>query len=71
MDIQTPLNKAQLEILQLFSREVSNEDMLEIKRMITRYFAKKVNTLADEVWEEKGWTQDDMERLSQTHMRTS
>ncbi len=65
-----PLNKQQLEILKLFSRKLKEEDLLAIKRLIAQYLAQKVTRLADEGWEEKGWSNEDMEKLLQTHQRT-
>lgn len=64
------LNKHQLEILKLFTRNLDDNDLIEIKRLIVRYLAKKVTKAANEVWEEKGWTNDDMDRLLKTHKRT-
>jgi hypothetical protein len=68
--IQTPLNDLQLEILKLFSRDLEEADLLAIKRMIVKYLAKKVTRMADEAWEEKNWTNEDMEKMLQTHERT-
>ena len=47
------LNQNQLEILKLFSRDMDDNDLIEIKRLIVRYLANKVTKLADEVWEKK------------------
>lgn len=69
--LKTPLNQVQLDVLKLLSRDLSDEDLLAIKRLIVKYLAEKATRLADKVWEEKGWTNDDMERLSETHMRTA
>ncbi len=65
-----PLNNHQLEILKLFSREMEDNDLIEIKRLIVKYLAEKVTRLTSEVWEEKNWTDEDMERLLQSHKRT-
>jgi hypothetical protein len=43
-----PFNEMQLEIIQLFSREMSADDMKAIKRMIVRYFAQKAIESADQ-----------------------
>lgn len=64
------MNKQQLETLKLFSRELKEEDLLAIKRLIVQYLAQKVTHLADEAWEEKSWSNEDMEELRQTHQRT-
>ena len=63
-------NKTQLELLQLFNTELTDAEWLEIKRMFVKFLAQKVKRLADEEWDEKGWTAEDMKRLSQTHLRT-
>ncbi len=68
--VKRPLTNMQLELLKLFSRELEEEDLLAIKRMIVQYLAKKAAILADQVWEEKGWTNEDMDRLLNAHMRT-
>lgn len=69
--LSSPLNPLQLEILQLFSRDLEEKDLLAIKRMIVRYLADKATRMANQVWEEKAWTNEDIERLTHTHMRTS
>jgi hypothetical protein len=68
--IPQPLNEMQLEILQLFNRDVSEEDMLAIKRFIVRYFAQKAISGANQKWDENGWTAEDEERLLNLHERT-
>jgi hypothetical protein len=64
------LNPMQLEILQLFSREMSTEDMQAIKRLITRYFAQKAISATNQVWDEKGWNEEDAQKMLQMHERT-
>lgn len=68
--INTPLNSYQLEILKLFSRDLEPNDLIAIKRLIVGYLAEKITKMADEVWEEKSWTNEDMDRLLNTHERT-
>ena len=38
--------------------------------MIIAFKAQRLAALADEVWDEKGWTEDTMETFLNTHMRT-
>ncbi|MCB9273035.1 MAG: hypothetical protein H6564_03280 [Lewinellaceae bacterium] len=68
--VKRPFSNMQLELLKLFSRDLSEEDLKAIKRLIVQYLAEKTTDLADKVWEEKGWTNEDMDRLLDTHMRT-
>lgn len=73
MSFQPPkkLTKAQIELLTLFDRDVPEEDWLEIRRLIARYFADKATHAADSIAEEQGWTEADFERMLNGHYRTS
>ena len=64
------LNKHQLEILKLFSRELEDNDLIEIKRLIVKYLDQKITKMADDIWEKNNWTDEDMERLLKTQKRT-
>ncbi|MBK7871123.1 MAG: hypothetical protein IPJ74_10750 [Saprospiraceae bacterium] len=64
------LNQHQLEILKLFTRELDENDLVEIKRLIVKYLADKITKMADEIWDKNNWTNEDMERLLKTHKRT-
>ena len=68
--LQKPLSNIQQELLKMFSRDIGNNDLLEIKRLITKYFAKKSISEANKVWDEKKWTEEDINRLLQSHLRT-
>ena len=65
--LKFPLSNIQLKLLQLFSQNVSDEDLKAIQRMIVRYFAEKATDAADRDWEEKGY---DAGTLLSEHMRT-
>lgn len=64
------LNPLQLEMLQLFSRKVDNDDLLEIKRLIVKYFGDKAIKQADEVWENGKWDNEKIDELRHLHDRT-
>ncbi|MDX2246448.1 MAG: hypothetical protein SF052_06720 [Bacteroidia bacterium] len=66
----TSLNRQQLEILKLFSRDLEESDLIAIKRLIVKYLAEKITKMADEVWEKNNWTNEDMDNLLNTHIRT-
>jgi hypothetical protein len=69
--LQTPLTNLQLELLKVFSRPVSEEDLLQIRQMLAKFFAEKAMNLADQAWEAQGWSAEDTERLLQEHHRKS
>ncbi|HLP45509.1 MAG TPA: hypothetical protein VK469_06170 [Candidatus Kapabacteria bacterium] len=49
-----PLTNVQSELLKLFSTNLSQEALLDLKRLLARYFAQKAIKGADKIWEEKG-----------------
>ncbi len=65
-----PLSNIQLELLQLFSRDLEERDIIEIKQLIVNYLSSKLNKQTTKVWDEKNLTDDDMDRLLNTHLRT-
>ena len=70
MDRSEKLTKPQLELLALFQRtDLPDEDWIEIRRMITRFFAERSSDRADQVAEEQGWTDEDFERMARGHLR--
>lgn len=65
------LSNLQLELLKVYSRPVSEDDLLAIKRFLANYFAEKSMNLADAVWDKKGWTERDSDRMMSEHSRKS
>ena len=64
------LTNLQLEILQIFKYELEEEQLLEIRDLLARYFADKATEEMDRLWEERGWSEKTMEEWSKEHMRT-
>ncbi len=60
--IKTPLTNVQLEILELYSTELTEEDLQELKRILAHFYAKRAIQEADRIWDERGLTNDDMEQ---------
>jgi len=68
--LSSPLTPLQLEILQFFAQNPDEEDLKAIKLLIANYYAEKAMDMADQIWEENGWTAEDTDRLARTRMRT-
>lgn len=64
-----PLSNVQLEILKAFSHQLDQQEILEFREIIAQYFAKRAIQAANKVWDEKGWTDETVERLLHTRMR--
>ncbi len=65
--IQQPFSNIQLELLKLYSRDIPESDLIQIKSFLARYFAEKAMDEADRIWEEKEYT---AEKILNTHRRT-
>lgn len=59
--LKQPLTNLQLELLKLYSLNLPEESLLEIKRLIARYFADKAADEMDKLWGSNGWTNDTMD----------
>jgi hypothetical protein len=60
-----PFSNLQLELLKLYATNVPEADLLEIKRLLARFFMKKAITEADEIWDERKYTPELMAKWLQ------
>ncbi len=67
---QSPLTQPQLDLLRMFSHKVDDSNWLEIKRMISDYFAKKMIHEANRIWDEQDWSSDKIDSLLKENLRT-
>lgn len=68
--LPSPLTPAQIEILKVLARPMAEDELLELKRLLVRHFARKLTQQANEVWDANGWTAKDTTHLRQRHLRT-
>lgn len=61
MTATSKLTNLQLELIKYFRYEVSEEELLEIKRMLAAFFAKRAMDRVDEIWDERGWSNETMD----------
>jgi hypothetical protein len=61
----------QLELLKLYATDVSEKNLLEIKKLLANFFAKKVDEEMDALWEEKDWGMEKIEEWKNGHYRKS
>ena len=52
-----PLSNIQIELLKLYSVGVSDEVLLELKKIMSKFLMQKMRDEADKVWLEKGYTE--------------
>ena len=64
------LNEVQLGLLRMFSRPMSTEQTLKIKRAIVNFLSDELDEEVERVVAEKGITDSDFEKLRKQHQRT-
>ncbi len=47
------LSNLQLELLKLYSTNVDEKDLKAIKSLLAQYFARRASKRADEIWDQK------------------
>jgi len=57
---EKPLTNLQLELLKVYSVELPEEQLYEIRDLLSRYFADKASDEMDRLWGENGWSNDTM-----------
>jgi hypothetical protein len=64
--MQTNTNKLtslQQELLKIFSVNIDEKELLEIKNMLSGYFTSRALDRADKIWDERGYSQKTMEKI--------
>jgi len=59
----TELNPIQVSLLRLFNRPMSEKETLELKTLLTDYYADKLEEEVNKVVSEKGYTQQDFDKI--------
>lgn len=60
--INAPLTNLQKEILKIYSTDIEEQDLKDLKTILAEYFAKKSIKEADKIWTEKELSNQDMDR---------
>jgi len=65
--VQQLFSNLQLELLSLYARNISDEELPQIRDMLARFFTDRATKRANEVWKEKGF---DAKEILKKHRRT-
>ena len=57
-----PLSNVQVELLKLFSTNLTDHDLIELKDLLSGFYADKAITQADAIWDERKLTDQDMDK---------
>jgi len=64
------LTNLQRQLLNLFSMDLSEEDLREIRQLLAMHFAQKSSEGMDRLWEQNNWNQETMNAWLPEHFRT-
>jgi hypothetical protein len=59
----TELNPLQVSLLRLFNRPMSEQETLELKRVLVKHYSKRLKKEVTRVVAEKGYTQQDFDKI--------
>ncbi|HRF41047.1 MAG: hypothetical protein IAE84_20320 [Saprospiraceae bacterium] len=64
------LNLVQLHLLELFSKEMTEQELLDIKDLLTQYYSRKVDEELNAIWENRNYSQASFtEATEELHLR--
>lgn len=65
------LTNLQLELVKLFSYKIAENQVLEIKQLLSNYFADKATEEMDRLWDENNWSEETIKEWSNEHLRVA
>ncbi len=66
----TALNEAQLSVLRLLGSMKTVEEVNELRQVICDYYARKVDSEVDKLWDSGQWNEEKNEAVLNEHLRT-
>ncbi|MBD2703146.1 hypothetical protein IC229_21040 [Spirosoma sp. BT702] len=64
------LSNLQRELLKLYPYNVSDDQLQDIRRLLADYFSQKIDSELNQLWQEKGWSEQTIENWKQEHLRS-
>lgn len=70
MQATKALTNLPLELLETFSYDLKESQLMEIKQMLINYFADQITAGMDELFEANDWGDEKIDEWAEEHMRT-
>ncbi|MEI7866395.1 MAG: hypothetical protein WCI11_00780 [Candidatus Methylumidiphilus sp.] len=65
------LTNLQLELLKVFSYQLNQQQLTDIRNLLANYFAEQATREMDKLWEQQEWDENMMVEWANEHMRIS
>ncbi|MBI1228404.1 MAG: hypothetical protein GC192_24430 [Bacteroidetes bacterium] len=67
----TSLNEAQRTLLELLAEPLTEQDLEQLRTMLVQFRYRRLQNLLNAQWDEKGWTQETLDKWYSEHNRTT
>ena len=64
------LSNLQIELLKLFNYNLQEKQIIEIKKLLSSYFAQNITKSIDELWDKEKWDDKTIDNWKNEHLRT-
>lgn len=64
--LQPPLSNIQSEMLKLFSADIPEKELEEIKKIIAKFLLESARDKADTIWDSRGYTDEKLQKILNT-----
>jgi len=64
------LSNLQIELLKLFNYNLQEKQIIEIKKLLSSYFAQNITKGIDELWDKEKWNDKTIDNWKNEHLRT-
>jgi len=71
MEVTQKFSNLQLELIKVFNYQLNDVQLIEIRDILTKYFADKATQEMDKLWIENKWNSNTIDNWAEEHLRTS
>ena len=68
--LNKPFNTAQIELIQLLAQDLETQELMELRKILIAFRFRLVEQRAERIAQAKGWTEEQINQMSQEHNRT-
>lgn len=68
--VEDRITNLQKELMKIFSLELTEEELSEVRNMLAKYFAGRASSEMDKLWKERGYSQETINEWLNSHLRT-
>lgn len=67
--MQAILNNAQLEILKMFTKPMSKQELADLRKTLIEFLSDKIDNEVDDIWSKQNLSQEKIDNVLNTHVK--